>query len=131
MRPRIVGAVLVGVLLVLPTTVSAQDLSGGWRGRWYDTNTGHEGPLRAHLRCEDGRYHALFTGRFFGVVPFVFRTDLCVVSQTGDCVQFAGQSRLPFFGEFRYDGWANGCHFHLNFCSARYVGRFEMDRGGH
>lgn len=128
--PRLVSRrIALFALLLLASPAAAQDISGSWRGRWNDTNTGHQGPLRASITCCDGQhYHAVFTGRFFAVVPFRFSTTLNVVGQDGDHVLLGGQSRLPLFGNFTYSGTATNCSLIVDFCSARYTGRFNLCR---
>ena len=78
------AALLIG--LPLTATAGAQDLAGSWRGRWVDTNSGHQGPLQARVTGCGPCYHAVFTGRFFGVVPFRFQTPGISTTETTERV---------------------------------------------
>jgi hypothetical protein len=116
-------------LLVAATPATAQDLSGHWRGHWEDCRSGHRGPLQACFRkCDEQHYQVVFTGRFFGVVPFRFTTTLNVVGHDGDRVVLAGQSRVGLSGTFRYDAVATDADFNATFSSRRYEGRFILSR---
>jgi hypothetical protein len=107
----------------------AQDLSGRWRGTWDDSRSGHQGPLRASISCVDGQhYHAVFTGRFFKVIPFRFRTTLDVTGVEGDTVFLSGQSRLGLFGTFHYSAQATEHDFTAHYSSRRYEGMFLLSR---
>jgi hypothetical protein len=108
----------------------AQEVAGQWRGRWFDTKSGHQGPLKATIvKCDDARYNATFTGRFFGVFPFRFGAVLTVTGQEGDAVLLSGSSNLGLlFGTFTYSARVTSTCFVADFCSARYQGRFVMER---
>jgi hypothetical protein len=129
-RPPYRGAVLVLCLLMLaPASAFAQDLTGCWRGTWDDCKSGHSGPLRATVnKCDDQHYRAVFTGRFFKVIPFRFATVLEVTGQADVKVLLSGESRLGPFGTFRYSAEATSANFTANYSSRRYEGQFLLSR---
>ena len=122
----------VGLIAALlsSATGSAGELDGRWRnGSWTDTNTGHEDVLRGHFReRSDGNYKVVFTGRFAKVIPFRFSTTLNVVGREGDKVILAGESRIMGLVKFSYNGVADGCNFHADYCSRRWKGEFNLSR---
>ena len=126
-------ALLAGIVLTLAgtaNTVPAGELYGRWRdGVWTDSNTGHEGPLRARFRQRDeSHYRVVFTGRFFKVIPFRFATTLNVVDRDGDKVIMAGESRVMGFGRFTYDAVADEHNFNAQYSSRRWRGEFNLHR---
>lgn len=135
MLGRISGTTLaLAAALTILSPVEAQDAAGFWRGTWTDTNTGHTGPLKATItRCDDTHYRAVFTGRFFGVVPFRFAATLTVVGVEGDTLLLAGTERVGLlFGTFTYQARVTSDCFVADFCASRYQGRFVMQRAcGH
>ncbi len=119
----------VALLLFTNSPLSAQDLTGHWCGTWNDCKSGHEGPLRATFsKCDDAHYRAVFTGRFFKVIPFRFATTLDVAGQKDGVVQLSGQSRLGLFGNFTYNAEATDTNFTANYSSRRYQGQFLLSR---
>jgi hypothetical protein len=129
-RRRCLRIVLVlGLSMSAPATSFAQDLTGCWHGTWNDCKSGHSGPLRATVsKCDDRHYHAVFTGRFFKVIPFRFETVLEVTGQADDKVLLSGESRLGMFGTFRYSAEATATNFTANYSSRRYEGQFLLSR---
>jgi hypothetical protein len=124
--PRALALVLA---LALPAVATAADPTAGrWVGRWSSDANGHSGPLRANLHTTANGYSATFTGRFAGVVPFVYRTPLHVVGTSGDAVFLAAERRLPLFGTFRTDAVVTPTHFDATFRSGRDGGRFTLTR---
>jgi len=120
---------VLGCLISPPASAFAQDLSGCWHGTWDDCNSGHSGPLRATIsKCDDQHYRAVFTGRFFKVIPFRFETVLEVTGQADDKVLLSGESRLGMFGTFRYSAEASSTNFTANYSSRRYEGQFLLSR---
>jgi hypothetical protein len=120
---------VLGLLMSAPAAAFAQDLTGCWHGTWNDCKSGHSGPLRAMVsKCDDRHYHAVFTGRFFKVIPFRFETDLEVTGQADDKVLLSGESRLGMFGTFRYSAVATSANFTANYSSRRYEGQFLLSR---
>lgn len=118
------------VLLMAQANLLAGELDGRWRnGSWTDSNSGHEGPLRARFReRNDGNYRVVFTGRFAKVVPFRFGTTLKVVEREGDKVVMAGQSRVMGFGRFTYYAVADEHLFSAQYSSWRWRGEFILSR---
>lgn len=115
--------------LIFPLAASAQELCGVWHGYWTDCKSGHEGKLNGRFTpCGDNAYDVVFTGTFFQVIPFRFRTTLNVVGRDGEKIHFAGTSRIPFFGEYTYNGWATCDRFEMEYCSRRYEGKFVLCR---
>jgi hypothetical protein len=125
---RIRWLALVIVLAAAPA--HAGELNGHWRhGNWLDTNSGHEGPLRARFRqVDDDHYRAVFSGRFRQVIPFRFATTLNVVGRDGDQVYMAGEPRVALFWKFRYTAVADAHHFHADYDSRRWKGEFNLSR---
>jgi hypothetical protein len=117
-------------LFVLTQAATAQEVAGSWRGTWNDTRSGHQGPLKAAItKCDDTRYNAVFTGRFFGVFPFRFTAALTVTGHDGEAVLLSGSSNLGvMFGTFTYSARVTQNCFVADFCSRRYQGRFVMER---
>lgn len=108
----------------------AGELDGRWRcGRWSDTKSGHEGPLRAYFRqVDDGHYRVIFHGRFAKIVPFCFATTLDVVGRDGDELFLAGESRLLGFYKFTYSATADEHQFNAQYQSRRWSGEFHLSR---
>ncbi|GIW81130.1 MAG: hypothetical protein KatS3mg105_2937 [Gemmatales bacterium] len=105
------------------------DISGKWSGKWESRKSGHRGPLHATLRrVDDCHYRARFHGRFWKVFPFFYTAKLTIVSETPDCVVLAGESRLLFFGTFRYHAQVTACDFCATYESRRDHGEFVMRR---
>lgn len=123
-------AALAFAFLFLVQAASAQEVAGHWRGTWLDTKTGHQGPLKATItKCDETRYNAVFTGRFFGVLPFRFAAVLTVTGTEGDAVLLSGSSNLGLlFGTITYSARVTETCFVADFCSPRYTGRFVMQR---
>ncbi len=118
------------VIAAYASAARTQELSGGgWRGTWHDENKDHTGPLRGWFKqTNDGNYRVVFTGRFAKVVPFRYSTKLNVVGRDGDQVILGGSSRLPFFGQFNYNGVADANHFEAYYDSRTWRGSFRMTR---
>lgn len=122
-------AVLAALLVCQNARLCAQDLTGHWCGTWNDCKSGHDGPLRATFsKCDDQHYRAVFTGRFFKVIPFRFATTLDVTGHEHGKVQLSGQSRLGLFGNFSYSAEATDTNFTANYSSRRYAGQFLLSR---
>ena len=117
-------------LLGMPSRSDASELEGGgWWGDWVDNNSGHTGPLRARFRStRDGNYRAVFTGTYRKVIPFVFAVKLNVAERDGERVILAGESRLPLFGRFSYEGVGDAHQFDMQYHSRRWSGNFQLSR---
>jgi hypothetical protein len=124
---RIFSAIL---LLGIAGSVGAGELDGRWPcGKWIDTNTGHEGPLKARFhQIDDCHYRVVFTGKFAKVIPFRFATTLNVVGKDGDKVVMAGETRLMGFYKFKYDAVADEHQFNAQYSSRRWTGEFNLSR---
>src|SRR5262245_2119925 len=126
---RSAAALIAGFAVFCNAPLSAQDLTGHWCGTWNDCKSGHEGPLRAvFCKCEDGQYRAVFTGRYFKVIPFRFAITLEVVDHQDGKVHLAGQSRVGLFGNFSYNAVATDADFSASYSSRRYQGQFLLSR---
>lgn len=128
-RLAVAGIALV-LFLLTSREARATDLSGAWSGYWVDGNSGHSGPLRATFcQCADGRYRAVFTGRFWKVIPFRYSVVLDVTAQDGDKLILSGESHLGLlFGTFTYDARADATDFVADYSSRRYHGQFVLRR---
>jgi hypothetical protein len=121
---------LISAILALATSASAGELEGrGWRGRWTDTNSGHEDTLRARFRpTRDGNYRAVFSGKYAKVIPFVFATKLQVVERNDGQVVMAGTSRIMGIVRFDYHAVADAHNFNAQYSSRRWAGDFQLSR---
>ena len=124
------AAGLALVLAFAASSVSAEDLSGEWSGRWLSCTSGHKGPLKATFcRVGETRYDVTFSGRFFMVLPFRYNVTLDVVSDEGDTVMLAGSSYLGrLFGTFTYQATASETKFTANYTSCKDNGKFVLCR---
>jgi hypothetical protein len=105
------------------------NLAGQWSGTWRDCQSGHHGPLNAKLcRIDDCRYRAVFSGRFWGVVPFRYGMVLEVVGREGDRVLLSGSKHVGISGEFECCASGTECELTASFKSKRYNGVFELKR---
>lgn len=122
-------ALTITVALLLPLIgVAADPISGRWVGQWSSDANGHNGPLKATLTPTNGGYNARFSGRFAGVIPFVYRSRLDVVGRAEDTVFLAAERRIPLFGTFRTDAVVTPWSFDATFHSGRDSGRFTLYR---
>lgn len=142
---RIRGLVAAGLLLLASGCCSGftrdfreaqrycppqQGLEGVWEGTWLSHSNGHNGQLQAIItRCDDHHYHARFRATFMKCIPYESEA-LLHVSQQGDTFYFSGEEDLGWLagGVYRYDGYANACNFHSNYCADRDHGIFTMRR---
>ena len=130
MRTPLLRTFSIIVLLGIAGSARAGELDGRWPcGTWIDTNTGHEGPLKAKFRqLDDCHYRVVFTGKFAKVIPFRFATTLNVVGRDGDKVVIAGETRLMGFYKFSYNGVADEHEFNAQYNSRRWTGEFNLSR---
>jgi hypothetical protein len=123
--------VAVFALLGFAGTASAQspDLSGRWSGYWVSDRNGHTGPLHGRFRRLDAdTYRVAYTGRFWGVFPFRYSTNMQVVGVGDGVVQLAASRRLGPLGTFTTLATATETHFDATFWSRNDSGRFVMSR---
>ncbi len=119
-------ALLLG-LVVLAAPASAANPSGRWVGGWSSASTGHRGPLRARIRKVDhNTYRALFAGRFFKVLPFIYPAKLQRVPGTWN--QYQSSTRLPLIGEYRMTATVTPHRFNAVFRSKKDQGYFQLSR---
>src|SRR5262245_24887851 len=81
------------------------DLSGCWSGYWVSCVNNHTGPMNARFcrRC-DGHYDVTFNGRFWKLIPFHYKTTLCVTGCQNGKVYLSGSHYLgPVLGNFSYN----------------------------
>ena len=116
--------VVFGCLQTQPA--EAQAASGVYRGGWQSSTTGHRGPMNVRLRQQSsGEYRALFTGRFAGVIPFVYRAKLEPTVVPG---HFVSERRLPLMGTYRMSAVISPGGFYASYTSRKDVGSFQMRR---
>lgn len=107
-------------------SVCCDDVSGVWRGRWCSHPTGHRGPVNATIRrINPDCYEATFHGRFFVLIPFVYRATLHRVPGTD---LFHSTKRMPIVGTYQMTAQISGGHFEANFTSGKDSGIFRMTR---
>ncbi len=115
-------------VLLLASTVQAQDLSGKWHGCWTDNKSGHTGKLHGNFECQGGSYRVVFTGTFAKIVPFRFVANLQVTGQEGDTTILSGTQNIPFMGPFTYHARATNSNFAADYSSRRWEGQFLLSR---
>ena len=135
MFPRFVsgrGTLLIVALALFaaPAPTQASDPAGVWTGEWTSIDSGHHGPIKAHLRqVDDCTYRACFCGRFLHVVPFAYSVPMTVVGRSSSgATVLSAQSWLPGFGDFTCRATVSGCHFNACYVSPKDRGRFVMTR---
>ncbi len=89
------------MLGVMASAAPGQDLSGRWKGTWTSAANArhgeHQGPLRVRLvPTGPGTYRGWFAGRFFKVIPYLYRAE---VQQYGSTA--VSTRRLGPLGEYR------------------------------
>jgi hypothetical protein len=77
----------------------------------------------------DGNYQALFTGRFFVVIPFMYRATLSPQLDGNGNVMLSANKPLGFgMGEYRMRTWVTGNRLQGSFSAARDRGTVSMRR---
>lgn len=110
-------------------TLSAQQLSGQWRGGWKSCQTGHRGKLNAQFcRIDANHVQAKFTGTFAKVIPFRYKPVLNIVHEEPGLVILQGSKRLPIVGNFEYQATVSGNQFQATYRSRRDHGVWTMGR---
>lgn len=100
---------------------------GVWRGDWSSVSTGHQGPLRARIRQVDSHtYRAWFSGRFAGVIPFVYPSRLERVPGTAN--RYRSSQRLPLMGNYQMTATVTPGRFDATFSSRNDRGMFRLTR---
>ena len=114
----------------IPQSAEASDPSGIWTGEWVSSSSGHQGPIKAHIRQVDAcTYRACFCGRFLHVVPFAYSVPMHVSGRTATgATLLTAQSWLPGFGNFTCRAAVSPCHFNACYTSPKDSGRFTMTR---
>ena len=123
------------VFAVVPATLNAQglatNLAGKWpNGEWQNSSNSHHGPLHANFtQVSDSQYRVTFGGRFAKVIPFRYTVVLNVIGRSADGTTYlAGNSKLPFFGNFQYDAVATPNAIETRYQSKKYKGKFLLSR---
>ena len=127
---KLTTVLLVAIMIIcLPTTSQALDLSGTWSGSWHDYRTGHQGPLRAtFIKLETGNYQVNFGGRFAKIIPFRYTVILEATEKDGK-VQLAGTSDIRRRrGTFYYKAESTDTSFVSSFRSRKDNGEFRLQR---
>lgn len=108
--------------------------TGKWKGQWKSETTGHHGPLKAKIKALDnGHYRAIFAGRFFKIIPFIYPTKLERIAEHDSGEQDSAErlrsvQRLPLLGTYRMDASVTEDKFHAEYKSKRDVGTFKLSR---
>lgn len=128
-------ALLIGGVNALTTqNGSAESTVGKWRGEWRSESTGHHGPLKARIRqVDEDQYRAVFTGRFFKVIPFIYPTTLERIDSpsTGkdETVEhLSSRQKLPLLGTYRMQATVSEDRFQATFEGRRDSGTFDLTR---
>lgn len=100
-----------------------------WKGTWSSDSTGHKGPLKATIQPNgtDG-YKARFSGRFAGVVPFVYSSKMQVTGVENGRVHLAADRKLPLFGQFNTRAVMDGESFRATYQAKNDRGSFQMEK---
>lgn len=115
--------------LVLASAACAGEPGTRWKGEWTSDTTGHKGPLRASVTREGpDTYRARFTGRFAGVVPFVYSSKMRVTGVEDGRVHLAADRNLPLFGRFSTRAVIDGDRFDATYQAKRDQGGFHLER---
>ena len=125
------GIVLTAIGAGLPDEAAAQShwISGRWSGQWESCTTGHRGRLNARFcRVDACHVQATFTGTFFKVLPFRYKTRLRIVHEEPGRLVLSGSRRLPLMGEFRYRAVVTPGCFDATYQSRRDSGRWTLRR---
>src|SRR6476659_4569163 len=107
--------------IAIPQPAQASDPSGTWVGEWVSSSSGHQGPIKAHIRQVDNcTYRACFCGRFLYVVPFAYSVPMQVTGQTtSGATILTAQSWLPGFGDFTCRATVSQCRFDACYVSPK------------
>ncbi|QDT52461.1 hypothetical protein Pan44_04730 [Caulifigura coniformis] len=118
------------VFLASPSLAHAVGPDGTWSGEWISSSSGHQGPIKAHIRQVDAcTYRACFCGRFLHVVPFAYSVPMKVTGRTASgATVLTAQSWLPGFGDFTCRAHVSQCQFNACYVSPKDRGRFVMTR---
>tara|TARA_R110002049_G_scaffold285698_1_gene466677 strand:- start:51965 stop:52360 length:396 start_codon:yes stop_codon:yes gene_type:complete len=117
----------VAIAMGFAPEVQAASPTGSWRGSWSSQSTGHKGALRARIRPIDANtYRAVFTGRFAGIIPFVYPAKLQRVPGQCDC--YTSSQRLPLLGTYRMTASVTPNRFYATFGGRKDQGTFDMRR---
>lgn len=125
--------ILAFAVLVLAGTpaFSGEVLSGSWKGTWTSSANGHTGPLNARIETGNGNTVVVhFRGRFAKIVPFIYRSQLSVVSEDEQGTHLEGSQKLPLFGTFSTRATVKDGQFFATFQSGQDSGEFRMTRTG-
>ena len=128
-RKPAVAFLVATILMCLPATSQALDLSGTWEGSWQDFGTGHSGPLRAtFVKLDNGSYQVSFSGRFAKIIPFRYTVVLSATEKDGK-VHLSGSSDISRRrGTFYYNAEATDTSFVSSFQSCKDNGQFCLER---
>ena len=117
------------MLILLASSVQAQDLTGHWTGYWHSGFNNHQGRLQARFQQTHPQIlEAQFRGTFAKIIPFRYRARLQVVHQEPGLTVLSGSRKLPFSGEFRYYAQITEGEFLGTFESRRNHGTWVMNR---
>ncbi len=119
------------VVLAGGQAISGEVISGSWKGTWTSSTNGHTGPLNARIDADKGDTVVIhFRGRFARIVPFVYRSQLSIVSEDEQGIHLEGSQKLPFFGTFGTRATVKDGQFQATFQSGKDSGEFRMTRTG-
>ncbi|MBX3433524.1 MAG: hypothetical protein KF847_09405 [Pirellulales bacterium] len=130
-RRRLVAGCAALVVLAA-VHVQAATLCGQWKGEWHGCTDGLQGTVSARItQIDASHYKAVFWGRAFKVMPYRYTSTLtaCNDPESGK-VRFKVTQKLPVWGCYWMNGWANDCTFFARYHTDDHVGYFKMTRVG-
>jgi hypothetical protein len=121
-------ALLCSFILTIAVTAASTNAAspeGRWKGTWSSQTTQHSGPLRARVRKIDhDTYRAVFTGRFAGVIPFLYPAKL--ERAPGSCDCYTSSQRLPLLGTYRMSATVSSDRIYATFRGRKDAGVFDL-----
>lgn len=120
---------ILSTVLIADTRTDVQ-LEGKWTGKWVSEARGQSGPLNATFSINsEGKYQAIFEGRFFKVFPFRFVVPLETKSVEKETITLTGKMNAgELFGVFEYVISASNGGIEVKYTSQRDHGVFQVTR---
>jgi hypothetical protein len=125
-----VAAMAIALIAVSAASTRADDLCGCWKGYWKGCTDGLTGTVNARItKCGENRYRAVFWGRAFKIMPYRYVSILIAEDDPEAGGQrFRVTQKLPIWGCYWMNGYADGCNFFARYHTDDHVGYFKMQR---